>query len=1518
MAGDGNYEFYSKCLTKLFRVNVERAVSDAMKQQRAAGLGRANSARSSFRSRVQTTQSGVGTGLASNLQVHGWSYGRSAGSLRDRPHTAAPASASAAGEAGRSRAPPSYATIPASFMRSPRSAPVTPRGRPQSSPPRTSYHVSGAGGGDRAPASSGGGVGGGADSGPGGVPYGVLTVGPQASVRPSTAGFGTSSGGGYGSPQASPRPASGLGPGPGPGPGSGNMFSSFSSTSGAAPGATAGGALLSPRGRAAAVSNLSLRPSTNHTSEAAAAALQRLGRLAAAIGARNGLAGGGGGGGSYAASPRSPRVGSSAGLHGGHGAHAAHAGHALHAMYAGHGGAHVHAHASHAAAGHGHGVFAVLPQGFGLEAAAGQEGGAGLEPGSGGGSSDEDEGTTNGGGGGSGASGARSGRERTGSGAGGAPASPRVLRFGGATVASPAASPRPVTAPPGPVLRSAPPPPGCFAPPQQLYKAAEEEAAAKAAAELAAARAANSAFANDAGAAAAAAARMPPGVPKLNLTAITSMRRSLGAAAAAVAAAKEARSGADADGDAEGDSGSDADTQPPTVSGNRQITFQGSGEVADGDEADADPNNDADTARTTTLLGQPSARSLSNSPGRLRNLANKDNANADDADDDDADNPIKAVLRAGAAALQAEPSKSVLVAAGPKMSGETNKTLQVGISVGALIEIVKRLGPTARTCSTSEVATRWLLPPTRQDLCRVLDILMDDEREEVLLGEPPVSSQRPTTAATRGSNSSVQGSGLQPVLRPDRTWFGPPDYYVIHAWAGNFVALVAVLKEFCANNNKPLAGTYVWLDVLAVNHHPGRRDRKELTRCRELFARGKQALLVVDAGGEVLTRLWCLYEVWLAACGAPGAAPERLSILNAGADWDTLFDAFFRIDLARAGVSIVEERAKLVEDMVRSTRGSASTANDQPSTTGNAAAVGAMLPSISAAVRSAVMEAATCDLMEARKGGIRGGVGLPLLLDAVERYAMIRRVGGGHAEAEEQLAAAVAAAVRASGGPPGAATAPTAAVPTAQAAPPAQPQTSTAQPSLDSGSGAKPLTKGPGSAPPSEHGGVGAPIGLDYHAPVVAPPPLVPLPADTGGGGGGKAGGSSAAVWRKKPATLAALSLLQVEHGRLIAAMTHASMALTAIPGLSLVRPPPSLDDPDGEGHGRGGSSHGGQHGGRHGGRGGDRRSSHQGDRGAQGRGGKGGAEGAHPPPIAPGIVAWGGPHWELGNPQSTSAGSARAIFMVSQVEAACGRHEAAAQLALQAGLARAAALGNAHPATLATKRAAVPHLLAAGRMQDAQLLATTLLREAVLAHGDGHPSAGVCHGAVAQVLVAQNRPEQAYVAAQRGAEVLAAALGRSHPATLDGLQLCVDILESAQEYGKAVTLMRMLVEGRAAPGAIRASPASPAFLQPNARMLHLRTVQALEEKAAAEDNPKLGRLGLSGILRGLAKLEGELKAALLAMGPAGVQVKKDLETVLIAQNKRYEAALLLKGELPLVRGAAEEAASRRPAASAR
>lgn len=75
-----------------------------------------------------------------------------------------------------------------------------------------------------------------------------------------------------------------------------------------------------------------------------------------------------------------------------------------------------------------------------------------------------------------------------------------------------------------------------------------------------------------------------------------------------------------------------------------------------------------------------------------------------------------------------------------------------------------------------------------------------------------------------------------------------------------------------------------------------------------------------------------------------------------------------------------------------------------------------------------------------------------------------------------------------------------------------------------------------------------------------------------------------------------------------------------------------------------------------------------------------------------------------------------------------------------QAGLARSAALGPTHTATLACRRAAVPHLTAAGFVPEAQLLAGATLRQATGAYGEVREGQG---------RAGEGRGDQGYVAVQ-------------------------------------------------------------------------------------------------------------------------------------------------------------------------
>lgn len=48
----------------------------------------------------------------------------------------------------------------------------------------------------------------------------------------------------------------------------------------------------------------------------------------------------------------------------------------------------------------------------------------------------------------------------------------------------------------------------------------------------------------------------------------------------------------------------------------------------------------------------------------------------------------------------------------------------------------------------------------------------------------------------------------------------------------------------------------MWLDIFAVNQHPGDSQRNDLERLKEVVADAQQTLMVLDGQGMVLTRVW--------------------------------------------------------------------------------------------------------------------------------------------------------------------------------------------------------------------------------------------------------------------------------------------------------------------------------------------------------------------------------------------------------------------------------------------------------------------------------------------------------------------------------------------------------------------------------------------------------------------------------------------------------------------------------------
>lgn len=117
---------------------------------------------------------------------------------------------------------------------------------------------------------------------------------------------------------------------------------------------------------------------------------------------------------------------------------------------------------------------------------------------------------------------------------------------------------------------------------------------------------------------------------------------------------------------------------------------------------------------------------------------------------------------------------------------------------------------------------------------------------------------------------------------------GPPNFYVIHSWGGDFIDLVTQLCEELAprdlkhkgqpwieshNNSLPssYSSIFVWLDFLSINHQasnvpamsPGEPSQFDVDLMRSaILSCSEGAVFVLDPDLHILSRSWCLMEVF--------------------------------------------------------------------------------------------------------------------------------------------------------------------------------------------------------------------------------------------------------------------------------------------------------------------------------------------------------------------------------------------------------------------------------------------------------------------------------------------------------------------------------------------------------------------------------------------------------------------------------------------------------------------------------
>ncbi|GLI60197.1 hypothetical protein VaNZ11_002267 [Volvox africanus] len=232
------------------------------------------------------------------------------------------------------------------------------------------------------------------------------------------------------------------------------------------------------------------------------------------------------------------------------------------------------------------------------------------------------------------------------------------------------------------------------------------------------------------------------------------------------------------------------------------------------------------------------------------------------------------------------------------------------ISLAGLREFVRqyKIKP---TMTTHQVVKSIVIPATlgRQN-CALADL--DLLRRHAL---PPMDSLG--AAAARKAAGQLPPYTRIPKRRlPTGMKRRAPYYYVVHTWSRPFMEMVRMLEAHF--EGRPAEHTYVWLDVFAVpqvsSDHSG-----FLQEIQRAIWYSSSTLVCFDQFATVLTRLWCLYEMFYTLISKQ-CAHALITLTPAPLTVAQRTSLYRKINAATARCSVKEDKKKLVEHVLGYTR----------------------------------------------------------------------------------------------------------------------------------------------------------------------------------------------------------------------------------------------------------------------------------------------------------------------------------------------------------------------------------------------------------------------------------------------------------------------------------------------------------------------------------------------------------------------------------------------------------------------
>lgn len=142
-----------------------------------------------------------------------------------------------------------------------------------------------------------------------------------------------------------------------------------------------------------------------------------------------------------------------------------------------------------------------------------------------------------------------------------------------------------------------------------------------------------------------------------------------------------------------------------------------------------------------------------------------------------------------------------------------------------------------------------------------------------------------------------------------------PSLYIIHCWSSSWSSLVEGVRGYVHQLRSNIDDVFIWMDIFCINQYCGVTGT-DLPLLREVIQSSERCLVILDKQAMVLSRTWCLWEMY-EATAASIERKDRMMVIPTTWNCDHMLHIFLSFDPLLSQTQLEKDKPMLLSDITR-------------------------------------------------------------------------------------------------------------------------------------------------------------------------------------------------------------------------------------------------------------------------------------------------------------------------------------------------------------------------------------------------------------------------------------------------------------------------------------------------------------------------------------------------------------------------------------------------------------------------